>query len=68
MKREFMRKRCLTCNKMTPAGKFCVECGSPLKKYTGVMLEVINCPKCSTSVPAKNYCVNCGTELTLRKV
>ncbi|MCX6055106.1 MAG: zinc ribbon domain-containing protein [Chloroflexi bacterium] len=40
---------------MTPAGKFCLHCGSPIVK---------KCPKCGTDVPPNGkFCLECGEKL-----
>ncbi|NLX82382.1 MAG: SPFH domain-containing protein [Clostridiales bacterium] len=43
---------CPACGKPTPKGKFCAECGAPLKT---------TCPKCGKDVPqGAKFCPDCG--------
>jgi membrane protease subunit (stomatin/prohibitin family)/ribosomal protein L32 len=47
--------KCPNCGEMTPSGKFCLHCGSPLSK---------KCPKCGADVPANGkFCLECGEKL-----
>jgi hypothetical protein len=48
--------RCPHCEADTPnGGKFCIECGSPLKPC---------CPQCGAdTLPRANFCAECGTPL-----
>ena len=46
---------CPVCGKMTPIGKFCMECGSPLAN---------KCPKCGADIPSgAKFCLECGNKL-----
>ena len=46
---------CPSCGQKTPAGKFCMQCGSPL---------VNKCPNCGTEIPAGGkFCLECGTKI-----
>lgn len=46
---------CPACGKQTPAGKFCMECGSPLVRA---------CPACGAQVaPGAKFCPECGQKL-----
>lgn len=46
---------CQVCGKTTPKGKFCAECGAPLKTA---------CPKCGKDVPqGAKFCPDCGQQL-----
>ncbi len=47
--------KCPKCGEITPVGKFCLHCGSPIGR---------KCPKCGTDVPPNgNYCLECGEKL-----
>ena len=46
---------CPVCGKMTPKGKFCMECGAVLER---------KCPNCGADLPANGkFCLECGTKL-----
>lgn len=46
---------CPKCNQVTPAGKFCINCGNPLQT---------TCPNCSSAVPnGAKFCLECGQKL-----
>lgn len=46
---------CPVCGKMTPTGKFCMECGSSLAN---------KCPKCGADTPSgAKFCLECGNKL-----
>ena len=46
---------CPSCGDVTPVGKFCLHCGSPMAK---------KCPKCGTDIPANGkFCLECGEKL-----
>jgi membrane protease subunit (stomatin/prohibitin family) len=46
---------CPSCGNPTPAGKFCIECGSPLER---------RCPSCGTALPLRgSFCPECGQRL-----
>jgi class 3 adenylate cyclase/tetratricopeptide (TPR) repeat protein len=48
-------RRCSGCGKLTPAGKFCIHCGTPTQQ---------GCPVCSAAVvPGAKFCLECGTAL-----
>lgn len=58
-KGEIERKQtiCPQCGKPSGAGKFCINCGSPL--------SLIQCTKCGTKSPAgTRFCGECGNKLT----
>ncbi len=45
---------CPICNKKTPKGKFCMECGAPL---------VAKCSNCGAEIPNNaKFCLECGTK------
>jgi membrane protease subunit (stomatin/prohibitin family) len=47
--------KCHNCGEVTPAGNFCLHCGSPIAK---------KCRKCGTDVPANGkFCLGCGEKL-----
>ncbi len=46
---------CPSCGKSVPAGKFCLECGTPF---------ATKCPNCGADVPTGGkFCLECGTKL-----
>ena len=46
---------CPVCGKMTPKGKFCIECGAVMER---------KCPNCGAELPANGkFCLECGTKL-----
>lgn len=46
---------CPNCGNPTPAGKFCIECGSPLER---------RCPNCGVALPPRGkFCPECGQRL-----
>ncbi|MBQ6998648.1 MAG: SPFH domain-containing protein [Clostridia bacterium] len=46
---------CPICNKKTPKGNFCMECGGKLKN---------NCPNCGKEVPnGAKFCLECGHKM-----
>jgi ribosomal protein L32 len=48
--------RCSGCGELTPAGKFCIHCGTPTQQA---------CPACGASVvPGARFCLECGVALT----
>jgi membrane protease subunit (stomatin/prohibitin family) len=47
--------KCPNCGETTPAGKFCLHCGSPIAK---------KCPDCGAEIPANGkFCLECGAKL-----
>ena len=47
--------RCPNCGGITPAGKFCLHCGTPMAR---------KCPACGTEVPANGkFCLECGEKM-----
>ena len=47
--------QCPNCGEITPPGKFCLHCGSPIAK---------KCPNCGIDVPANGkFCPECGEKL-----
>jgi len=47
---------CPVCGKPAGSGKFCINCGAPLK--------MIKCPKCGAeNPPGTNFCGECGSKL-----
>lgn len=51
---------CPKCGKQYEAGKFCLECGTPLQK---AVVEMV-CPSCGTVVKSGKFCPECGTKLS----
>ncbi len=48
--------RCGGCGELTPAGRFCIHCGTPTLQA---------CPACGASVvPGARFCLECGAALT----
>ena len=46
---------CPSCKERTPKGRFCMMCGSPLKKI---------CPDCGTELPDRaRFCFHCGCKV-----
>jgi len=46
---------CPSCGAKTPIGKFCLECGAPMKR---------KCPNCETEVPpGGKFCLECGHKM-----
>ncbi len=53
-------KICTKCNKKWPKGKFCEDCGGPLKDEVQELL----CPSCKTKLNAgAKFCPECGAEV-----
>jgi len=57
--------RCKNCDKESPFGNFCINCGNPLDKgrIEKMMCEVTTCIFCGRTVIKGNYCVVCGKKL-----
>lgn len=50
-----MGSHCPSCGEITPPGKFCLHCGTPISR---------KCPQCGTAVPAGGkFCLECGERL-----
>lgn len=47
--------KCPSCSEITPVGKFCLHCGTPMAR---------KCSKCNTEVPANGkFCLECGEKI-----
>ena len=61
-----MKLVCCQCGARYEQGKFCLECGSPLKEVQ--IKKVLYCNTCQIEVASGKFCLECGTKLEEREI
>ena len=61
-----MKLVCCQCGARYKQGKFCLECGSPLKEVQ--IKKVLYCNTCQIEVASGKFCPECGTKLEEREI
>lgn len=56
---KYMLIKCPKCNELTPASRFCKNCGA-LDERIYAELEAEICPHCGKKVAKGNFCGICG--------
>jgi ribosomal protein L32 len=56
---KYMLIKCPKCNELTPASRFCKNCGA-LDERIYAELEAEHCPHCGKKVAKGNFCGTCG--------
>ncbi len=56
---KYMLIKCPKCNELTPASRFCKNCGA-LDERIYAELEAEHCPHCGKKVAKGNFCGPCG--------
>ena len=61
-----MKLVCSQCGAHYEQGKFCLECGSPLREVQ--VKKVLYCNTCQIEVTTGKFCPECGTKLEEREI
>lgn len=59
---KYMLIKCPKCNELTPASRFCKNCGALDERIYAeyAELEAEHCPHCGKKVAKGNFCGTCG--------